>query len=168
MICVTDMDPSTPCVDEGVCSQSCPAGYEDADCDAATQCSLCAYGTTSAGGTGTTCVSCGKACPPPPPLPPSPPPPMTCQTALAQLSPTHSRHDWNILPALPCLEVPPCPSGSVFANLEYIVQDGLDNPRGDGQQVRVHACFRHVFGTRLDSRCLEPGAVADPGQHQRC
>ena len=52
-----------------------------------------------------------------------------------ELGPTHSRHDWRTLPALPCLEVPPCSSGrSVFAELDYIVQDGLDHPRGDGQQ----------------------------------
>ena len=130
-----DRDPSTPCVDEDVCIQYCEAGYEDADCADATACTPCPPHTWSTGGTSpdNACTACGKNCPPP--APPPPPPPPTCDRVMDELGPTHSRHDWRTLPALPCLEVPPCSSGrSVFAELDYIVQDGLDHPRGDGQQ----------------------------------
>jgi hypothetical protein len=129
-----DMDPSTACEESPVCIQSCAAGFEDLDCDSSTACTACPPNTWSEEGVAP-CTACGKSCPPPPPpAPPPPPPPPTCERVMEELQPTHSRHDWRTLPALPCLEVPPCSGGrSVFAELEYIVQDGLDHPRGEGQ-----------------------------------
>lgn len=116
--------------------QVCAAGFEDIDCDETSPCTPCPEGTWTDGVGHTACTACDKHCPPPaPPAPPAPPPPPTCERVMQQLQPTHSRHDWQTLPALPCLEVPPCSAGrSVFAELEYIVQDGLDHPRGEGQQ----------------------------------
>eukprot|EP01046_Picozoa_sp_COSAG06_P026933 COSAG06_NODE_2347_length_7032_cov_6.408193_2_plen_2258_part_01 len=55
-----DRDPSTPCSDTNICMQVCAAGFEDADCDDATECTRCASGEYTAGGNGTDalCAQC--------------------------------------------------------------------------------------------------------------
>ena len=60
----SDLDPSTPCTATGqACTQQCPPGSVDDDCDAETQCLVCQAGSFAAGGNHTF-VAGGVTCPP--------------------------------------------------------------------------------------------------------